>query len=295
VTPPHNEGPLTVGRALQLGTERLKREGIDSARLDMSLLIGETLGIDRLGIYTSLERPLDPAERARARELLARRLRREPVAYILGRREFYGLEFDVAPGVLIPRPETELVVEIALNWLKAREDDAPTCVDVGTGSGAVAVTLAHEAPATRWIATDISEAALTIARANAAKLLDSPERIDFRLGSLLEPIAEPVDLIVSNPPYVAEGDRAGLAPEVRDWEPAGALFAGERGLDILRDLIEAVPASLRPGGLFACECGTGQTAQLCAWLHATDAFESIRSHNDLAGHDRAVSAQRLTA
>jgi release factor glutamine methyltransferase len=166
-----NQEPLTAREALRLGTERLQREGIESAALDMSLILAEVLGTIRLGLYLNLERPLNPAERDAARKMLARRLKREPVAYILGRREFYGLTFEVTPAVLIPRPETELLVEQAVAWIRERAESSPEplLTDIGTGSGAIAVAVAANIPSARVYATEISEAALKVARANVEK------------------------------------------------------------------------------------------------------------------------------
>ncbi len=284
---------VTVAEALAAGTRRLRAEGMESAALDMSLLLAETLGLDRLGIFLNQERPLDPKERARLRVLFDRRLRREPMAYILGRREFYGLTFMVSRDVLIPRPETEHLVEAVLAWLKARPVDAPEplLADIGTGSGAIAVAAAHHFPAARWLATDVSESALGVAALNAERH-GARERIELRQGSLYEPIDETLDAIVSNPPYIADGERAGLEPDVRDWEPAGALFAGPDGLDCIRELIAGAPERLRSGGRLWMEIGSAQSGAVKTLLEANGAFEQIKVITDYAGLDRVVAAVR---
>lgn len=284
---------VTAGEALGRGAQYLERAGVENARLDMSLLLAEALGTDRLKLYCDLDRPLDANETARAREMLTRRSKREPLAYILGRREFYGLDFAVTRDVLIPRPDTETLVELIVEWIRSRPEDAPepALADIGTGSGAIAVAAAHACPAGRWIAVDISGSALAVARRNA-ETHGVAGRIEFRSGSLLGPLDEPVDAICSNPPYVAETERPGLAPEVRDWEPDGALFSGEAGLDCLRELIAAASAKLNPGGLFAVEMGCEQAGAVSERLKETGAFEEIEVRRDLGGRPRCVAARR---
>jgi release factor glutamine methyltransferase len=295
---------LTVGLALRLGTASLRTAGVETAALDMSLLLAEALGLTRLQVYTQSDRPLDQAERARARELLARRIRREPLAYILGQREFMGLDFKVSPAVLIPRPETELLVELTRDWLLARlaHSPAPRVADIGTGSGAIILALAHalheRAPGMRFIATDLSPAALALARENAERL-GLLGRLTWRQGSLLEPLAcdlqagEHFDAIVSNPPYVPEAARPTLAPEILNFEPHQALFSAEDGLAHLRALIATAPQYLQPGGLLALECGGEQAAALAAAMQAGGQFEHVTITPDLAGIPRIVSAQHI--
>lgn len=285
---------VTVGEALGRGAQYLARAGVESARLDMSLILAEVLSTNRLGIYRDFERPLNAQETAQAREMLARRAKREPLAYILGRREFFGLDFAVERGALIPRPDTEILVERVIEWIGRREPSAPAPVlaDIGTGSGAIAIAAAHACPASRWIAVDCSPEALAVARANAARH-SVEDRIEFREGSLLDPLTGPVDAICSNPPYIAERDRAGLMPEVRDWEPDGALFSGPDGLDCLRTLIAAAPSRLNPGGFFAVEMGCDQAAAVTALLESAGAYDAIEVHRDLAGLDRCVTARRI--
>jgi release factor glutamine methyltransferase len=285
--------PLTVREALQLGANRLAHAGVGSARLDMSLLLAHALDTDRLGLYTDLDRTLSADQRARARELLARRIKREPIAYMLGRKEFFGLAFEVAPAVLIPRPETEHLVETAIVWLESQREmrPAPLLADIGVGSGAIAVAVAHRCPWTRWIATDLGEDVLAVARRNAERH-GVAGRIEFRIGTLWEPLPERFDAVCSNPPYVAETDRPTLAPEVADWEPATALFGGPDGLDCLRTLVAGAAERLTPGGLLLLECGAGQAAAVSDALFATAAFDAIGAVDDLAGIPRVIRAQR---
>lgn len=288
-----HDKPLPAGEALRLGTERLAREGIESPALDMSLILAEATGTNRLGLYLNLDRPLNKDEREAARKMLARRIKREPIAYILGRREFFGLTFEVTPAVLIPRPETELLVEQAVAWIRERAESVPEplLADVGTGSGAIAVAAAHACPASRWIATDLSASALEVARRNAARH-GVDVRIDFRQGSLLEPIAEPLDGICANLPYVAERDRTAMMPDVLAHEPHSALFSGPEGLDHIRKMIDEAPPRLKPGGLLLLECGADQDEAIVDLLTAHDAFGFVRVHNDLAGHGRVIQTER---
>ncbi|MFI5177239.1 MAG: peptide chain release factor N(5)-glutamine methyltransferase [Vicinamibacterales bacterium] len=224
-----------------------------------------------------------------------RRARGEPVAYITGEREFFGRAFRVTPDVLIPRPETELVVEDALARLESSGTGAadrarPVIVDVGTGSGCLAVTLALERPAARVVATDISDAALDVARDNARRL--GAERIEFRPGSLLAGVGTPVDLIVSNPPYVATADRASLPVDVVSYEPASALFGGDDGLDVMRGLVPTAAAALRPGGWLVMEIGLGQAVAVERLLEAGGGWTSIRIRPDLQQIPRVVAARK---
>lgn len=290
---PETQKMLTVREVLRLGTERLRKEGIDSAALDMSLILAEVLGTNRLGLYLNMDRPLDEAELTAARALLARRIKREPVAYLLGRREFYGLTFEVTPDVLIPRPETEHLVEQAIAWIREQAETTPEplLADIGTGSGAIAVAIAHACPQSRWIATDISAGALAVARSNAESH-GVEDRIEFRQGAFLEPIREVLDGLCSNPPYVALADRDKLEPDVAQWEPQTALFSGPEGLDHIRDLIALAPARLRPGGLFMIECGAGQDEPIADLLAENGNYGLVRIHPDLAGIGRVVQTER---
>lgn len=281
---------------------RLVRAGFapGEARTDAGVLVRAVLGWTTA---TWLARLRDQAPEdldARLDPLIVRRALREPVAYLIGEREFYGRVFRVTPDVLIPRSETELVVEAALASLArpnpVLQPTAPSpqpalrVLDVGTGSGCIAVSIACDRPDVDVVATDVSSAALAIARENAARL--GAERIEFVEGSLLAERPGPWDLIVSNPPYIARPDRASLPADVRDYEPEAALFGGDDGLDVIRALVVEAADALRPGGALIMEIGAGQADGVAALLRATPAFEEIGLQPDLQGIPRVVAARR---
>jgi release factor glutamine methyltransferase len=255
------------------------------AALDAEVLARKVLVCDRAGYVVRLrdEEPADFADPYRT--LVDRRCRREPVAYILGEREFWGRPFEVTRDVLIPRPETELIVEEALELFPPGRTPR-IIVDVGTGSGCLAVALALEFPEARVIATDISAAALDVARRNA----DSngvAGRIDFRQGDLVEPVTEDADLIVSNPPYVASGDAPGLVPEVREHEPHVALFAGTDGLSLYARLFPSAAKRLAPGGRLIVEVGYDQDARV-AQIASRDGWTLSHVRQDLQAITRTL-------
>jgi release factor glutamine methyltransferase len=225
------------------------------AALDAEVLARHALGWDRARLVADGRSAAPPGFVERFHDFVARRSRREPVAFIVGRREFWGLDFEVSPAVLIPRPETELIVEAACAR-RPQRDAVTRIVDVGTGSGCLAIALAREFPAARVVAIDISDAALAVAQRNAARL--AKDRIAFVRADLLDGIAGPVDLIVSNPPYVPSG--AALSPDIVRFEPATALYAGEDGLALLKRLIASARTRIADGGLFIVEFGYGQDA-----------------------------------
>jgi release factor glutamine methyltransferase len=259
------------------------------AALDAEVLARRVLDCDRAAFVVSLrdEEPAAFAETYAA--LVARRCSREPMAYILGEREFWGRPFEVTPDVLIPRPETELIVEEALELFPAGRAPA-VIVDAGTGSGCLAVTLALEFPAARVIATDISETALAVARRNAVRN-GVAGRIDFRAGDLLEPVTEMADLIVSNPPYVASGDAPGLVPEVREHEPHVALFAGTDGLSLFGRLFRSAARTLGPGGRLIVEVGYDQDDRV-ARIASRDGWTLSHARRDLQGITRTLIFMR---
>jgi release factor glutamine methyltransferase len=270
----------------------LVRAGLspDEAALDAEVLARDVLRWDRAQLLTRAHQAPPPEFDAAYAAAVGRRLMREPVAYITGRREFWGLEFEVSPAVLIPRPETELLVERALTLL---DPAAPALVvDVGTGSGCLAVALAHERPRLRVLGIDRSADALAVAAANVARH-GLTSRIVLVRGDLLTPIAGPVAMVVSNPPYVDPADAPGLQPEVAAHEPAGALFAGESGLAILRLLCETAGAVVAPGGRLVVEFGAGQDRQLREIAERSG--WSIEISADLAGIPRAAVLQRRSA
>ncbi len=281
------EQALTVLELLRRATRHFAERGIDTPRLDAELLLASALGVDRLQLYLHFEKPVVECERAVYRELVRRRAQqRVPVAQMLGCREFWSLPLAVTPEVLIPRPETEALVAAALERLPDAEA-ALSVLDVGTGCGAVALALASERPRARVVASDVSAPALELAARNAEALELAP-RLRFAQGDLFEPVAgERFDLVVSNPPYLAESERAGLAPELAH-EPEGALFAGPDGLRVLRRLVAGVSACLAPGGVFACELAPAQAPEVADWCRAAGLLD-VRVHRDLAKRPRVVS------
>ena len=283
--------PWTVLRLILWSADYLTGKGISTGRLDAEHLLAHVVGVDRLQLYLDFERPLDRAELDGFRPLLKRRAAREPLQYILGHQPFRTLDLAVEPGVLIPRPETEVLVGEVLSWVEAQGREAPAALEVGAGSGAICLSLASEGYFTHIIATDISEKALELARRNrdAAALAD---KVDLRRGSLFEPVDDEVrfDVIVSNPPYVAEVDEASLEPEVLDWEPREALFAGHDGLDVIRRLIDEAPQYLKDGGLVALEVGAGQPPRVVELIQATGRYDDVRIVRDYSGRERFVLA-----
>ncbi len=280
---------LSVAQALRLAVPQLKNAGISTPHLDAELLLAHCLQVERPALIAHPEYQLTTGQQARFRELLARRLRREPLAYLIHERWFYGLKLYVDSSVLIPRPETEMLVEAALNWL--RGNPSATVVDVGTGSGAIAVALAcHAPPAARILATDISADALRVARRNT-HIHGVATHIALIQTDLLQALAPPLHLIVANLPYVASRDRDALIPEVRDYEPGVALFAGPEGLDLLDRCLAQARQRLAAGGLILQEIGyvQGSAVQQLAQQHFPAANISI--HQDLAGLERMVSIQ----
>lgn len=262
----------------------------ERARPDAELLMRHLIKRERSALLARWKERLDEEEAQRYVALLERRFAGEPVQHILGEAEFYGLPFRVTREVLIPRPETEHVVEKAIEV--APRWSVPRMVDVGTGSGAIAVALAHALPHAHITAIDVSPAALDIAKENASRN-GVAERIRFLEGDLLVPVAgERFDVIASNPPYVSTAERASLAVEVRDYEPAVALFAGEDGLAVYRRLIPAAYAALAAGGSLVLEIGYGQEEALCGLL-AENRFERVNLTADLQGIPRVISAARM--
>jgi release factor glutamine methyltransferase len=287
-----------VRSVLRAARDVLRSRGIEEARLDADLLLGHALGLSRIQVYTQLDRPVTIAERDRYRALVRRRASREPVAYLTGTRAFYGEVFEVSREVLVPRPETELLVDCALEVVRAGCDDGGGVhlADVGTGSGVVAVTVAKLAAARLATvhATDVSAAALSVARRNARRL-GVGDRVQFHEGDLLEPLVSAglcgaLDVVVSNPPYVAERDRDRLPPELA-FEPAVALFSGPDGLAAVRRLLGETASLLRPGGVLLVEIGYDQGAEARRIARA-NRWVDVTMHRDLAGHDRVLCARR---
>jgi release factor glutamine methyltransferase len=281
----------TLVEMLRWTSEYLSGKGFQNARLNAELLLAGTLGLKRLDLYLQFDRPLSPEELTEFRERLRRRARREPLQYIDGTAAFRDLVLRVDRRVLIPRPETEVLVQHVLDWAAGR--DNLSAVDVGTGSGAIALALATEGPFARVVAIDAQGDALAAARENHHFAAPGAP-VEFRLGDLLDPVrGERFDAVVSNPPYVGDEEAAALDPEVREWEPATALFAGVGGMEVIRRLVPQAAGVLVPGGLLAMEIGAGQGAAACAAIEETNAFGAPRVRPDLAGRDRVVLAERL--
>ena len=272
-----------LGEVLRLSAGYLSEHGSPTPRLDAELLVGHALGLPRIELYTNFDRPLDEPELAACRALLERRGRREPVAYILGRWGFHGLDLAVDGRVLVPRPETEVLVERCLALLEGRE--APRVVDVGTGSGAIALALADEHAGAQVTGIDASADALALARENAERcgLTVALELRDALLGLP----AGPWDVVVSNPPYVPEAERDSLLPEVRDWEPAASLFAN--------GVTEAIARSARDvlaeTGAVVLEAADGAARDVAALLESLG-YAQVRVTKDLTGRERVVEGRR---
>lgn len=270
----------------------LTERGFANARLEAELLLAGVLGIRRLDLYLHHERPVEGAELERYRAWVRRRLKHEPLQYIVGTAAFRRLELHVDARVLIPRPETEVLVGEVLSWAASRNSRG-AALDVGTGSGAIALSLAHEGSFARVVATDVSQDALDVACENAQRVGVS-DVVEFRRGAYFEPLVEGERFatVVANPPYVADSDRAQLAPEVREHEPAAALFAGADGLSVIGALIAGAPSWLERGGLLALEIGDGQAESVLERVNATGAYANARVVADLTGRLRVLLAER---
>jgi len=270
---------LNLKQALGKARDILARNNVNDASLEGELLLRHALKIDRVQLYIDLEKELTPQQEETFRRLLERRLQGEPAAYITGRREFYGLDFNVSPAVLIPRPESELLVETALTLAKNRP--LSIIADIGTGSGAIAVSLALELAQSKIYATDISAAALKVALANCRKHGVS-DRVRLLEGNLLEPLPEPVDLIVANLPYIRKSE---LNPQC---EPPLALDGGADGTESIEQLCRQAGGKLKSGGSLLLEIGQGQREAVTAILHNIFPGGKVEVFPDLAGIDRAV-------
>lgn len=281
----------TVGRLLTWTTDWLGTKGAEAPRLDAEVLLAHVRGCPRIALYTAFDTPVADAERGRFRELVKRRGEGEPVAYLVGSREFFSLPFTVTKDVLIPRPETEGLVVRTIDLLK--DAAAPRIIDVGTGSGAIAVTLAKQLPRAMIVATDISPAALAVAKANAERH-GVADRIEFVECDLLaDPrTAGPWDVIVSNPPYVREDEYPALPRDVREHEPKSALVAGPTGAEIVARLAAEAAERLAPGGWLLVEIGPSTVAAAEAAIAAQPGLTAGPTLKDMAGLPRVVQARR---
>jgi release factor glutamine methyltransferase len=269
----------TIRDALDSALIALTASGVESPRLDAELLLAAAMGVDRAVVIADPRREIEPDAARRFQDSVRRRVQREPVAYILGTKGFRAIDLLVDSRVLIPRPETEHLVEAALELPRGAR-----VIDVGTGSGAVALALKSERPDLHLIATDVSAAALEVARANAQRL---GLEVEWLLGDLLEPLTTEVDAVVSNPPYVADSER--LAPEITGNEPRDAVFGGADGLDVIRRLAPAAAAT--SASTLAMEIGAGQAAEVSRIVREAG-FGTVAFHKDLAGIDRVVVGRR---
>ena len=291
------ESPVSVSEALRSAVRQLRESGSRSPRLDAELLLATALGVERTELLRASERELTFVEQRRFRDYVERRAAHEPVAYIRRRRAFRTLELEVSPAVLIPRPETETLVDVALEVLAGVPVRAgtgayePVALDVGTGSGCVALALAAENPYVRVVAVDVDPGAAEMARRNAARL-GLGARVDVVTGDLLGDLGAErrFDVIVSNPPYVPAAEYETLEPNVHDFEPRLALYGGEDGLDVYRRLIPAAATALEPHGVLALEVGAGQAAAVSDLLAASGRFAPAAVRADLAGTPRVVFA-----
>lgn len=279
---------MTTRRALlDQATRRLREAGLDDARRNAEWMLEAALGLDRTALLTHLGEPVTDDERDAFEQMMERRLKREPLQYVIGTTDFFGLRLRVSPAVLIPRPETEEVVELALGEI--REVETPWVLDMGTGSGAIALALKHERPDAEVFACDVSEEALAVAAENAERLTLPITFIhaDALAPAFADGVPACFDALVSNPPYVPDGEAESLQPEVRDFEPAGALFTGEDPLVYYRAITGHASLVLKPGGLLVFETHEDYAGDVRT-LVAESGFERAELKQDLAGRDRIV-------
>ena len=284
----------TIEAARRALAARLKSAAIESAELDARILTGHALGLDLTGLVSAAQRQLTPDESACLAQFACRRVAGEPVARILGEKEFWGLPLQLSSATLVPRPDTETVVELALELLRAGGalDRALRIADLGTGSGAILLALLSELPAAQGFGTDISQAALRTAGSNAARAGLS-DRATFLACDYASGLTGPFDLIVSNPPYIRTADIDALATEVRDHDPPAALDGGADGLDAYRALIPQAVPLLAPDAVLVVEAGEGQSAQIQALMTAAGLMAVNAPKADLAGIPRAVAGHKI--
>jgi release factor glutamine methyltransferase len=289
---------MTILQVLNGWTDRLKGHRIENPRLNAELMMAQALGFTREKLYMELQREVGPKEEAMIESLMQRRIQGEPLQYILGHQEFWSIDLHVDPRVLIPRPETELLIEQALLILSDAFSARPLRIlEIGTGSGAIAISLARELRNAFIVATDISDRALRLAKENALKA-GVEGRIAFVLGDLFGPFCRTgerggMDMILSNPPYIARSKIESLAEEVKGHEPRGALDGGEDGLDFYRKIIGQAPACLNDGGWLLLEMGQGQGTRVVEMIRQRGAFREPEVLRDFSGIERAIKAQSI--
>ena len=288
----------TIQKLLNWVTEYLTNKGVDSPRLSAELLLCHVLALTRIELYTQFDKPVPQRQLDMLRDLVKRAGLHEPVAYLTGRTEFYSIELDITADCLIPRPETELLVQRAIEFLRMRDGVQFVC-DLCTGSGCIAVAIAKNFPDARVIATDISAGSLEVAARNVTKH-GLNERIELLQGDLFEPLVGQLDvtefdMIVCNPPYVSSAEYETLAPNVKDYEPKSALLAGTDGLDVYRRLIDRADSFLKPGAALVLEIGYGQGPAVLDLLEQTGAFAEIKIEKDPNDNDRVVTARKTSS
>ena len=282
----------TIGRILKWTEDYFGQKGVESPRLDAEVLLSHVLGKQRIYLYVHFDEPLQAEELARYRAMIKQRIDRVPVAYILGEKEFMGLTFKVTPDTLVPRPDTEILVQAAVDRLKQWTDGTVRLADIGTGSGAICLSVLSMLDGVTADTVDISPAARAVAEENAA-ILGLSERVTFHTGDLLTPIREQqFTAILSNPPYIPEADIQELAPEVRCKEPMTALSGGRDGLDFYRRLCDEAPAMLSDDGFMAFEVGIHQAEDVAQLAEASPLIVRTEILKDYAGIDRVVVAWR---
>lgn len=290
--PPSQPQEWTIGRLLAWTRGFLESRGVEDARLSAEILLAHALGCQRIQLYARFEESPNDEKRTAFRELVKAAADHTPIAYLVGHKEFYSLDFLVTPDVLIPRPETELLVERAIDWCRAHPAERHDILDIGTGSGCIAISVARRIKTAHVVATDISDAALAVAQKNAAKH-GLADRIRLVKADLLDLPADAIpkggcDIIISNPPYVAETDRESLPENVRRHEPALALFAGQDGLSLYRRIAAGIGRVLRPGGILLLEVGHNQADSVVDIFAKESGMTLLGLHRDLAAIDRTL-------
>jgi len=287
--------PWTILKLIRWTDERFRKEGLSTPRLDAEVLLAAALGVSRVKLYTHFDQPVLPEELTRFKGMIQRRLKREPVAYIIGQREFWSLPFKVTRDVLIPRPETEILVAESIKLFSsgAFQDDHPQILEIGTGSGAISISLAMDLSSVAVVATDISAKALAVAAENAARHQVS-HRIQFLRGDLFSPLPKGAKfhLILSNPPYIARSQFSDLPPDVRDFEPPLALDGGEDGLEFYRRAFPQVSDFLLPGGWLFTEIGADQDRDILQIVSQNQALDEFGFIPDLAGIKRVFKVRK---